>query len=169
MNQVLITISKGIIEQVVFFDDPKLALQALSNYVKGMNVENDDAAVYDCDGLVANAKHFLDDQDEYMGNKGLIAEATENSSQPIYVIGNPEHRLGFMVVSPDDPLGYEDAVAALSDLGQWRKNCGMHLKLYRVVPVNWPVADRPDLEKYNAESEVDNFDYGLVQEHLIDP
>ena len=64
MNQVLITISKGIIDQVIFFDDPKLAVQALSSYVRAMNLEHDDAAVYDPDGLIANAKHFLDEDDE---------------------------------------------------------------------------------------------------------
>ena len=168
MRQILITISKGIIEQVLFFDDPKMAIQALSRYVKAMNVEYDDAAVYGSEGLIANAKHFLDDHDEYIENKPLIAEVSEETNQSIYIIGHPEHRLGFMVVSPDDPLGYDDPVAALSDLGQMRQDSGNHLKLYRVVPVNGPVVQRSLLEKYNEDCEVEDFDYSLVEEYLTD-
>ena len=71
MRQVLITISRGIIDQVVFFEDPGLAIQALSDHVKAMNPEHDDAALYDTDGFIANAKHFLDDHDEYREKRGL--------------------------------------------------------------------------------------------------
>jgi hypothetical protein len=166
MKQVLITLSKGIIEQVVFFDDPKTAVQALSSYVKAMNREYDDAAVYDPDGLIANAKHFSDDQDEYIENEPLLAELSEETNQSIYIIGNPEHWLGFMVVSPDDPLGYDDPAAALSDLGQIRKDSGNHIKLYRVIEVKGLVTERAHLERHNADCDVDDFDYSLVEEYL---
>ena len=168
MKQILITISRGIIEQTVFFDDPEMAVQALSKYVKNMNIEHDDAAVYGPDGLIANAKHFLDEKDQYMENRSLIADVAEEKSQNIYIIGNPQHWLGFMVASSDDPLGYDDPAEALSALGQMRKDSGNHLKLYRVVPVNGPVAGRTDLETQNADSEVEDFDYSLVKEYLID-
>jgi hypothetical protein len=166
MNQVLITLSRGIIEQVVFFDDPKIAVQALSRYVESMNVEYDDAALYDREGLIANAKHFLDDNDEYIENDPLIAEVSEERNQSLYLIGNPKHWLGFMVVSPDDPLGYDDPMVALSDLGQIRKDSGNHIKLYRVVPVHGQLAKRSLLEEYNADCEVEDFDYSLVEEYL---
>ena len=166
MTQVLIKISKGIIEQVVFFDDPEMAIQALSKYVNAMNVEHDDAAVYDCDGMMANAKHFLNDHDEYVQNQPLIEEVSKQRIEPIYIIGNPQHYLGFMVVSSDDPLGYDNAVEALSELGQMRQDSGNHLKLYRVMPVNGPVAHSTDLEKYNADCDVEDFDYSLIQEYL---
>jgi hypothetical protein len=166
MKQVLITLSKGIIEQVVFFDDPEMAIQALSRHVKAMNVDCDDAALYDSEGLIANAMHFLDDHDEYIENKPLITEISKERNQSIYIIGNPEHILGFMVVSPDDPLGYDDPVAALSDLGQIRKDSGNHIMLYRVVQVNGPVAQRRLLEKYNADCEVEDFDYSVIEEYL---
>jgi hypothetical protein len=166
MKQVLITISKGIIEEVLFFDDPKMAVEALSRYVKAMNVEHEDAAVYDPDGLIANAKHFLNDQDEYAANKPLIEEISKESNKSIYIIGNPDHRLGFMVASPDDPLGYDDPVEALADLGQMRKDFGSHLKLYRVEPVNGPVAHKTHLEKSVEDLGVDYFDYSLIEEHL---
>jgi len=169
MRQVLITISKGIIEQVKFFDDPKLAVHALSSYVKAMNPEHDDAAVYDTFGMIANAKHFLDDHDEYVKNKDLIEDVSRESDKPLYIIGNPEHRLGFMIASPDDPLGYQNLVEVLSDLGQMRQDHGNHLKLYSVIPVNDPVVSRPDLEKYNAEAVVEDFRYSLVEEYIREP
>ena len=131
MRQVLITISRGIIDQVVFFEDPGLAIQALSDHVKAMNPEHDDAVLYDAEGFIANANHFLDDRDEYEENKALIKEVSEERIKPIFIIGNPNHRLGFMVTSPDDPLGYMDPAEAVSDLGQMRQDYGSHLKLYR--------------------------------------
>jgi hypothetical protein len=166
MRQVLITLSKGIIEQVLFFDDPRMAIRALSEYVKNMNVEFDDAALYDSQGLIANVKHFLDDRDEYMENKALIAEVSREKEPSIFIIGNPEHRLGFMVVSPDDPLGYDDPVAALSELGQMRKDSGTHLKLYRVIEVEGPVAESAHLQRYNRDCGIDDFHYSLVGEYL---
>ena len=166
MTQVLVTVSRGIIEQVVFFDDARMAFQALSGYVKSMNVEHNDAALYDSDGLIANAKHFLDDNDEYIENKALITEVSAGTKKTIYIIGNPRHRLGFMVASPDDPLGYDDPVDALSDLGQMRQDHGKHLKLYRVVPVDGALVERANLKTHNADCEVDDFDYTLVDEYV---
>ena len=166
MKQALVTISRGIIEQIVFFEDPRLAIQALSDHVKVMNPEDDDAALYDTDGFIANAKHFLDDHDEYRENEALIKEVSEERSRPIFIIGNPVHRLGFMVASPDDPLGYTDSAEAVSGLGQMRQDYGTHLKLYRVTPVDEPVVQKIDLEKQNAEAEVENFDYSLIEEYI---
>ena len=166
MTQVLVTTSKGIIEQVVFFNDAQMAVRALSRYVKSMNAEHDDAALYDSNGLIANAKHFLDDQDEYIENRSLIKEVSGETNKTIYIIGNPLHRLGFMVASPDDPLGYDDPVEALTDLGQMRQDHGRHLKLYQVVPVEGAVVERAHLETHNADCEVDQFDYSLVGEYV---
>ena len=167
MKQVLVTISKGLIDRVVFFDDPQMAVQALSRYVKAMNIEHDDAAVYDSAGLIANAKHFLNEKDEYLENQALIDEVSGERSKPVYIIGNPDHWLGFMVASPDNPLGYDDPVAALSELGQMRQDSGNHLKLYQVVPVQGLVAHRDDLEKHNADCEVEDFNYSLVEEYFF--
>ncbi len=166
MRQVLVTISRGIIEQASFFDDPAKAIKALSDYVKGMNPEYDDAVLYDTEGFIANAKHFLDDNDEYKKNKALIKEVSEERIKPLFIIGNPEHRLGFMVASPDDPLGFTDPAEAVSGLGQMRQDYGTHLKLYRVIPVDGPVVHKTDLEKQNAEAEVQGFDYSLIEEYI---
>ena len=167
MKQVLITISRGIIEEAFFFEDPGFAIRALSDHVKNMDPEHDDAALYDREGFIANAKHFLDDDDEYKENKALIKEASEDCHKPLFIIGNPEHRLGFMVASPDDPLGYVNAAEAVSDLGTMRKDFGNHLKLYRVIPVDGPAVQKTDLEKLNAEAEVENFDYSLIEEYIL--
>jgi hypothetical protein len=168
MRQVLITISKGIIHEVLFFDNPGMAIRALAACVKHMNVEYGDAALYDENGLVANAKHFLDEHDAYCENEDLIAEVSSEKTQSVFIIGNPEHRLGFMVVSPDDPLGYEDPAAALSDLGQMRQDYGSHLKLYRAVPVDGPVSTRSALNKYTHASGIDEVDYEQVEDYLFD-
>ncbi|MBT3255226.1 MAG: hypothetical protein HN366_02040 [Deltaproteobacteria bacterium] len=167
MKQVLITISRGIIEEAIFFEDPRLAIRALSDHVKDMNPEHDDAALYDKEGFIANAKHFLDDEDEYMENKALIEDVSENCPKPLFIIGNPEHRLGFMVTSPDDPLGYVNAAEAVSDLGIMRRDFGNHLRLYRVSPVSGPVVQQADLEKQNAESVIEDFDESLVKEYIL--
>jgi hypothetical protein len=166
MKQILVIVSRGIIAQVQFFNDASTAIRALSKFVKGMNIEHEDAALYDREGMIANAKHFLDDQEVYFENKKLIKEVSPEKESPIYIIGNPKHSLGFMVASPDDPLGYDDPIEVLSDLGQIRQDAGRHLKLYRVETVSGPLADRDKLKKHNSDIEVEGFDYSLIEEYL---
>ena len=161
---VLITISRGIIRDAVFFDNTQMAVLALSRFVKNMNPEDDDAAVYDENGFVSNAKDFLDENDKYVEEEILVADASEE--KPIYIIGNPTHHLGFMVASSDDPLGFTDPVEAVSELGQIRKEFGSHLKLYRVHPVSGPVAEKTRLQAHNADLDLEDFDYSLVEEYL---
>jgi len=167
MKYVLVTVARGIIEDVIFFNDPVMAVKALKKYVKTMNPEYHDAAIYGPDGFVANAKHFLDDQENYRSNESLIHDVSKDAEKSIYIIGNPQHHLGFMVASPDDPLGYYDPVEALADLGLMRKDHGRHLKLYQAVPVDGPIARKADIEKHNVDCDMEDFDYSLVEEHLI--
>ena len=167
MTQVLITVSRGIIEDAMLFEDPGRAIRALSDHVKSMDPEHDDAALYNREGFIANAKHFLDENDEYRENKTLIEEVSKEGSETLFIIGNPEHRLGFMVVSPDDPLGYVNAAEAVSDLGIMRKDFGNHLKLYQVLPVSGPVVQKADLVKQNSDSEIEDFDETLVEEYIL--
>jgi len=168
LNYVLITISGGIIGQVVFYDLAIEAVRALVKYVKTMNPEKDDAAVYEKEGLIINAKVFLDECDQCVKREIKDISVSSKNDKPIYIIGNPRHILGFMVTSEDDPLGYVDPVGALSDLGQMRKDHGNHLNLYRVVPVKGPLTERSHLEKYNADCGVEDFEYSLVREYLND-
>jgi len=166
MKYALVTVTKGIIDEVTFYDDQIMAIHDLSKYVKAMNPEHHDAAVYGQDGMVVNAKAFLDENDQYVEINTEEVAISDNSVEPTYIIGNPVHHMGFMLASPDDPLGYKDPVAALSDLGQMRKDYGNHLKLYRVLPVEGPVAFKAQLEKCNANCEIDDFNYQLVDEYL---
>ena len=166
MNYVLIIVSGGIIDHVIFYDLAIEAVRALFKYVKTMNPEKDDAAVYGKEGLIANAKVFLDECDQWIKREIKDIAVSSTRDKPIYIIGNPHHVMGFMVTSEDDPLGYVDPVGALSDLGQMRKDHGAHINLYRVVPVMAPMAERSHLEKYNADCGVEDFGYSLVREYL---
>jgi len=168
MTHVLIWLSGGIIEQVTFFDSELQAVKTLAEFVKGMDIHDDDAAVFGPKGLVANAKDFLDEDNEFIENHELLNEAIAANKNPecIYLIGNPVHPLGFMVASPDDPLGFKDPAEAVSELGQMRNSAGDHLKLYRVVPVEDPVVTRAEIERYNAENEVEDFAFQLVEEYI---
>jgi len=85
---------------------------------------------------------------------------------PVYIIANPSHHLGFMVVSHDDPLGYRDPAEAVSELGQMRRDCGEHLNLYAVTPVDGPVASRSQVDRLNRENRVEDFDHSTVEEYL---
>jgi hypothetical protein len=166
MKYVLVTVSGGIIDDVTFYDEQIMAIQQLSAFVKAMNPERHDAAVFEPDGMIANAKAFLDENEQYVECSAEEIAISHKSDESIFIIGNPNHRLGFMVASPDDPLGYKMPAAALSDLGQMRKDYGSHLKLYRVQPVKGPVVQIKDLEAYNKECEVEDFDYSMVNEYL---
>lgn len=168
MTHILITVSGGIIDQVTFFDCRPKALSALATFVKGMNPEEDDAAVFDPKGLVANAKNFLDETDQFIENSYLANElvSDKENRNPVYIIGNPVHRLGFMLASPDDPLGFENPAEAVSELGQMRKDAGNHLKLYRVVPVEGSIVSRAKIEQYNVENEIEDFVFSLVEEYM---
>ncbi len=158
MKYVLIILSGGIIDQVTFYDDPHRAVLNLSDYVKAMDPEKHDAAVYGPDGMIANAKLFLDENNQYIEN--------DHKDKPIYIIANPCHSLGFLVISPTEPIGYTDPANALSVLERMRKEHGGRIKLYRAEMVKGPVILKKDLEKYNADLVIDYFEYSLVSEYL---
>jgi len=71
VNYVLITISGGIIGRVKFYREALLAITALSDFVKTMDSESEDGGVYGRTGLIANAKDFLDENDEFAENTGV--------------------------------------------------------------------------------------------------
>ena len=131
MKYVLIILSGGIIDQVTFYDDPHRAVLNLSDYVKAMDPEKHDAAVYGPDGLIANAKLFLNEYDQHPGQNP--------ADKPIYIIANPCHSLGFLVISSTEPVGITSPVNALCVLERMRKEHGDHIKLYRAEVVKGPV------------------------------
>ena len=166
MKYIFVVLSGGIIDQVIFFDDGTMAVNALSEFVKTMNLEKQDAVVYGSDKMIANAKDFLDDSDQYVDNRHIVLKNLDKQDKSVYIIGNPNHFLGFMVASSDDPLGYKDPVEAVSDLGQMRQEHGVHLKLYQAIPAPDLKISKARLEQYNKDCEVQDFDYSLIQEHL---
>ena len=165
MKHVLITISGGIIDRVTFYDDQSIAVRELARFARNMNPEKEDAAVYGPYGLIANAKLFMDEDDQVSSATHRL-QADPSEIQPIYTVANPRHSLGFVVVSPFEPLGYADPLMALSILERMRKEEGTHINLYRLELVKWKVASRRELEKYNADLVVDDFEYSLVSEFL---
>ncbi len=66
MKYVLITLSGGIIDLVTFYESPYVAVANLAKYVKDMSPERNDAVVYGPDGIVANAKIFLDENGQFI-------------------------------------------------------------------------------------------------------
>ena len=158
MNYVLITLSGGIIDHVIFYEDAHSAVANLSEFVKAMDPDENDAAVYGPDGLIANAKLFLDENDQFIEN--------DHKDKPIYIIANPCHSLGFLVISPTEPIGFNDPANALSVLERMRKEHGTHVNLYRAEIVKGPVMLRKDLEKYNTDLGVEYVEYSLISEYL---
>ena len=68
MKYVLLTVSGGIIDEVTFYDEQVAAIRSLSEYVRAMDPEHNDAAVYGPYEMIANAKAFLDENDQYREN-----------------------------------------------------------------------------------------------------
>jgi len=72
LKYVLITLSGGIIDQVTFYDGPYVAVANLAKFTKEMNPEKNDAAVYGPDGIVANAKIFMDENGQFIHGASVI-------------------------------------------------------------------------------------------------
>jgi hypothetical protein len=68
MNYVLVIVSGGIISEVYFYVDISKAIQSLSEHVREMDPDKNDAGVYSPEGLIANAKDFLDGNNRYADN-----------------------------------------------------------------------------------------------------
>jgi len=94
-------------------------------------------------------------------------ESAGPGNHPIYIIANPNHALGFMVASPDDPIGYLNLIEAVSDLGQMRQDYkNPNLALYQAVPVTDTLTKVADLELYHHELGIEDFDYSSVTEYI---
>jgi len=162
MSYVLITVHRSLIDDVRFFREPEEAVRELKTSIEGMNLEDDDAALYGPEGFIANVKMILDNPDfSYEESR------KPTDSKPIYIPINPEHPLGPMVASYDDPMGYRDPVEAVSELGQFRKEAGGHILLFELLPIKGPVVERQRLEQFNEENDIEDFPYDLVEEYLF--
>jgi hypothetical protein len=63
---VLIAISGKDTTLVQFYNDPTVAVRDLSEFVKEMNPETDDAVLYQLYDLIAYAKDFLDQNNQFI-------------------------------------------------------------------------------------------------------
>jgi len=163
LKYVLITLHEGIIDQVTFYDGPYVAVANLVKYVKDMNPERNDAAVYGPDGIVANAKIFLDMDGQFIHSASVI----DISGEQIYVIVDPLYNLVFPAKGQHNkPFGFADNLQAVTTLERMRKDHNVHLKLYRLEPVNSPVASKTQLEQYHKDRDIENFQYSMIDEYL---
>jgi hypothetical protein len=106
-------------------------------------------------------------QEVHTGKETGHRESTNPEGHPIYIIANPNHALGFMVASPDDPIGYQNPTEAVSELGQMRQDYkNPNFALYRVVPVTGVLTKAADLKAYQRELGIDDFYYGSVTEYI---
>ena len=162
MKYVLITLSGGIIDQVTFYDDPYIAVGNLAKYVMDMNPEKNDAVVYGPGGIVANAKSFMDENDQFIHGAAVI----DSNDEQIYVIADPLYNLVFFAKGHPPSFEYADNLQAITTLGRMRKDHDVHLKLYRIEPINRPVASKTQLEQYHKNRDIKDFEYSLIDEYL---
>ena len=162
MKYVLITLFEGIIDQVTFYDSPYVAVANLAKYVKDMNPERNDAVVYGPDGIVANVKIFMDENDQFIHGASVI----DSNDEQIYVIADPCYNLVFFAKRHHPPCGFADNLQAVTTLERMRKDHNVHLKLYRLEPLNSPVASKTQLEQYHKNRDIKDFEYSLIDEYL---
>lgn len=137
---VLVTVHKGIVDEVRLFEDEYDANRALEEVSANRNLDDDDVALFSVP--VKPPEHL----------------------NPIYLVCNPQSNLGFAVA--DEGYGFEKPEDALYHLGSLRKEYGSHLKLFRVVKVKSAVTTREKLENLVKDTEDEDFDYELVKEYL---
>jgi len=162
LKYVLITLHEGIIDQVTFYDGPYVAVANLAKYVKEMNPERNDAVVYGPDGIVANAKIFLDQDGQYIHGASVI----DSNDVKIYVIADPCYNHVFIAEGHHPSFGFADNLQAITTLERMRKDHNVHLKLYRLEPLNSPVASKTELEQYHKDRDIENFQYSMIDEYL---
>ncbi|MBF0397348.1 MAG: hypothetical protein HQK78_11290 [Desulfobacterales bacterium] len=165
MSLVLVTVNKGHIHNVKFYDNVSLALEEFATYVKSMNLNEADAAVYDSDGVIANAKDILKISQQSI-DEAVKEIIDAKKKEIIYIIANPVHSLGFLNIGIYEPIGYKDPIEALIALEKLRNKQGIHIKLYRAELVDSPVMKRDRLEKDNIKKNRVDFEYPIVEEYL---
>ncbi|BBO73085.1 hypothetical protein DSCW_05020 [Desulfosarcina widdelii] len=166
MRFVFIQVSGGIIDQIRMFDEPDPAVEALAQVARKSDLEKTDAVLWTAEGMLANVKNFLDDNDQFVDARETVKKRAVAMQPSIYVIANPIHPLGFTVTSYDAPIGFDNPAEAVSELGQLRKDFGGHLQLYRVEPVVGPLVTMEKLDQFNSDCGAEDFDHDQVRDYL---
>jgi len=147
MSYVLVTVSRGKISETTFYATAASALKKLLTISKSLN-ENDDAAVFGPDGLILDAQQLKD------------------TGEDVFIIANPNHSLGFLVIAHTEPVGYTDPAKALCALQQIRQEMGKQIGLYRVETIEWAIINQLELLKYLKTNGITDFDPSMVTEFI---
>ena len=148
MNYVLVTVSKGKISDVKFYATAPPAIKELLTLSDLINNECDDAAVFGPDGMLLNTQQL-----KYPGEK-------------IFIIANPNHSLGFLVIAHNEPVGYSNPFEVLHVLQKVRQEMGNHIGLYQVVPVKDLIVNRSEMLDYLNKNQIQNLDLSIITEFV---
>ena len=147
MSYVLVTVLRGKISETKVYTTASPALKKLLTISKSMN-ENDDVAVFGPDGLILNARQL------------------NNADEDVFIIANPDHSLGFLVIAHTEPVGYTDPAKALCALQQIRQEMGKQICLYRVEAVEGAIINQSEILKYLKSNDISDFDHSMVVEFI---
>lgn len=89
-----------------------------------------------------------------------------NNEDRIFIIGNPVHSLGFLVVGHHEPVGYRDFLQALYYLEKKRKEMGCHINLYQAAIAKNMTAKKSSMEEYARKKGNTHFEYELISEFI---
>ena len=120
---VLVTISNGTVADVKFYRNLSEAIYDLNDLLEFLDLDNDSASIFSPRGMV------------FQIGKKAIKNGYSCRSNETFIIANPLHSLGFLVVGHHEPVGYHNLVKALYHLEKNRKEMGCHIELYQAMPV----------------------------------
>ncbi len=142
---VLITVSGGFVSDVKFYSNLSEAIYELDRLYETMDLECESAAIFSPEGIIFSTYS--------------IAERT-------FIIANPNHSLGFLVIGHHEPVGHQDPVEALYYLEKKRKEMGNHIGLYQAIPVKKMKVKKYSIEEYAKQKGNLDVQYELISEFL---
>ena len=154
----LITVSNDVISEVRFYDCLTEAVYELNDLLESLDLSTESASIYSPRGIVLS-----------IGQRSgkMMANHHHGRSEEIFIMANPVHSLGFMVVGgPNEPIGFRDPVKALYYLEKNRKEMGNHIDLYQVTKVEKMKVKKLRMEEYAAQKGNLDFEHELIFEYL---
>ena len=142
---VLIRVSSGVVSNVKWFNDLSKAKYELGKLQETMDSSNESASIFSSNGMELS---------------------TSNNTDEIYLIGNPKHSLGFLVVGHHEPVGYRNPVEALYYLEKKRREMGNHINLYKATQVKELAVKKDRMEEYVKQKGDKNIRYKLISEFV---
>ncbi|MBF0231768.1 MAG: hypothetical protein HQK65_01845 [Desulfamplus sp.] len=142
---VLIRTTSGRIIDVKFYENLSDSIAELDKLCDVMDLDCESAAIFSPRGLVIG---------------------THRNFEEIFIIANPVHSLGFLVVGHHEPVGHRDPVEALYYLEKKRKEMGCHIGLYQATPVKDMTVKKFSIEEYAKRKGNQNMKYELISEFV---